>query len=184
MEPWSWEDDFEFQKHGQRERAFSALWKSHISLSLVCKIDSKALHPRPSLSSLSMPTTTAESLTLSASSLALSRWNVQFQTRHLTLQEHERGPFYQGLLLGCCGGGAFFETQLNGNALAWKKTCTRRLNKLQLSYHHQHVRGLIRSSDHCQDGHTMELGLLLWPVAQLNLSSFLYAIDILNLLLR
>jgi serine/threonine protein kinase len=106
-----------------------------------------------------------------------------------TLGLNDPVPFNPGYTLGHGGFGVVVETVIGDIPVAWKRTFTRRSTKQYasevkilekiLEERHEHVVSLIGSYTHRQRS-GWELGILVWPVAQCDLSAFLHDVDVAN----
>ena len=122
---------------------------------------------------------------------AVTFWQKKFGKRHLELGQVDKVPFQSTGFLGRGGGGSVDETEIDGIAVALKRISTRarslteqELNEVnilsQISKHrHRHVVELIGSYVRRYKG-GIELGMLIWPVAHCDFSSFLGDLDYLG----
>lgn len=120
--------------------------------------------------------------------LARAAWAQRFGASHTTLSINDPTPFQPGPTLGSGGLGVVVETTIEDIPVAWKRIYTRRLNdrylneikvlKQMSAKRHHHVVDFIGSYVHRHKG-LYELGILMRPVAQCDLSVFLHHFDLL-----
>ncbi|KAJ4377332.1 hypothetical protein N0V83_000157 [Neocucurbitaria cava] len=122
---------------------------------------------------------------------ALAAWNDMFKNRQAEFGPLDTVPFRQIRHLGRGGGGVVDETKIDGIAVAWKRISTRarqltkqEMNEVQIlsqisKRRHRHIVELIGSYVHRHKG-GIELGMLIWPVADCDLASFLQDLDYLG----
>jgi serine/threonine protein kinase len=116
-------------------------------------------------------------------------WKRMFGNRQVSLGIRDPVPFSQGAILGKGGLGVVYETNIDGVAVAWKRTYMRRiaerdLNEIKIlgqisEKRHQHIIKLIGSYTHRQRS-AHEIAILTWPVARCDLSALLHEIDLLD----
>lgn len=123
------------------------------------------------------------------SEAAIAGWDRRFSSRQVNFSKEDELPFKPGRTLGRGGLGIVVETEIEGIAVAWKRTYTRRLTPQQTNeinilgqlseQRHKHIVELVGSYTHRQRG-IYELGILLWPVAQCDLAVFMHEVDALG----
>lgn len=114
---------------------------------------------------------------------AVAAWKQKFGfQRHVELTKDDKELFIAGRRLGGGGFGEVHETVIKGISVALKRTYVRRLTPRQLNEikilgrisekRHRHIVDLVGSYTH-QQRKFIEVGLLMWPVAQTDLSELL-----------
>jgi serine/threonine protein kinase len=124
---------------------------------------------------------------------AIAAWNRKFSSRIVEVAKNQPALFVSGRRLGGGGIGVVHETTLDGITIAVKRTYTRRLTDHQWNEirvldqiserRHEHIVQLIGSYVH-QQRNGYELGILLWPVAQMDLAACLQDTDYLRAWLK
>ncbi|KAF2454368.1 kinase-like domain-containing protein [Lineolata rhizophorae] len=104
-------------------------------------------------------------------------------TSHVTFSKHERVPLVEGRNLGHGVNGPVYETQVKGVRLAWKRKFCRRkiggdeLKEIEIIKKLSHIHAIRLAGSYT---HGPYLGLLLYPVAQCDLATFLEDVDFLS----
>ncbi|KAJ4377331.1 hypothetical protein N0V83_000156 [Neocucurbitaria cava] len=127
------------------------------------------------------------------SEAAHAAWAREYVTRRVTLKRGDPEPFKTGQWLGKGGWSEVYETGIGGTVVALKRVYFRNtprerilcLNELDIlekmsGRRHRHVVELIGSYELPLRGNNSQLGLLVWPVAQCDLSRFLGCLDLLG----
>jgi len=137
-----------------------------------------------------MPSVNDESGLDRTSDAAHSVWNQRYGTRRIKLERHDEEPFKTGRWLGSGGWGSIYQTDVNGVIMALKKMDVADVprehslfeNELKImetlsGNRHRHIVELIGSYQKRRERRKVELGLLIWPVAQCDLSNYLDSMD-------
>lgn len=127
------------------------------------------------------------------SDAAHAAWSRNYNTRRVTLARGDPEPFRPGRWLGRGGWSEVFDTDLGGTVVALKRVYFRNsarerpryLNELNVlekmsGKRHRHVVELIGCYELPVSGGRSQLGILVWPVAQCDLSRFLGCVDLLR----
>lgn len=124
--------------------------------------------------------------------LAKEAWTKRFHGQHIELQSGDSDPFVLGRELGHGGNGHVYEIHLGGIPVALKKNTRQRKlgpelkRELEILKHlsegHKHIVKLIGSYMFKQrrKGGYYELGVVIWPVAPIDLAEFMQELDILR----